>query len=248
MNRLHQSLLSVIFLSFISCSPLPEALADSSGKFDFRGKAQSKSESRWTLQQWLEQKDRNRMMDLWLAMNAPSPYEFYVGGSHREREDSLGSETFSAAQIGAFATVLGLEADYQKKSGDDQNSISGNLALRIAGNAQQGTHLNLLYGLRTLKDEGANPKELKQSFWGAELNLYLNRHIGLSGKYLSYVKKNIPSLGELSETNTRGGLFIDFSFVRVFGHFYETQQKTDLNGSVSQNKRTGSEAGLLFFF
>src|SRR5690606_14405391 len=46
-------------------------------------KQKQKESSRWTLEGWLAQRDRMRLMDLWLALHSPSPYEFYLGGEYR---------------------------------------------------------------------------------------------------------------------------------------------------------------------
>jgi hypothetical protein len=216
---------------------------------DFRKKAEQKHGARWTLEDWLAQKERNKMMDLWLAMYAPSPYEFFIS-AQKAQLDPTPSATNSDSEylrgrVGAYATVLGLEFDYEKNS--DFTDFQGALNLRLAGNAQQGTHLNILGGLRTLENSSQN-YELKQSFYGADLNLYLTRYFGLSGRYLKFSPKNVPSLGEVSGDQTEYGIFIDFWSVRVSGELVDRYQLQKLNGVNTEVENKGSKFGITFYF
>ncbi len=52
---------------------------DKGSKSGLFQRAAMRETKRWTLQEWLETKERNRMMDLWLAVNSPSPYEAMLG-------------------------------------------------------------------------------------------------------------------------------------------------------------------------
>lgn len=216
---------------------------------DFRKKAEQKQGSRWTLEDWLAQKERNKMMDLWLAMYSPSPYEFFVSVQKAELKRTPSTASSNAehlrGRIGAYATVLGLEFDYEKN--DELTDFQGALNLRIAGNAQQGTHLNLLGGLRTLENS-TDSYELKQSFYGADLNLYLTRHFGLSGRYLKFSPKNVPTLGDVSGSQTEYGLFIDFWSVRVSGELVDRYELRELNGVNTEVENKGSKVGITFYF
>lgn len=216
---------------------------------DFRKKAEQKQGSRWTLEDWLAQKERNKMMDLWLAMYAPSPYEFFASVQKAQLETTPSnpnsSNEYLRGRIGAYATVLGLEFDYEQN--EDFTDFQGALNLRIAGNAQQGTHLNILAGLRTL-DHTADSYELKQGFYGADLNLYLTRHFGLSGRYLKFSPKNVPSIGDISGDHTEYGLFIDFWSLRLSGELVERYELRELNGVNTEVDNSGTKFGITFYF
>ncbi|MEZ0391856.1 MAG: hypothetical protein ACAH59_06555 [Pseudobdellovibrionaceae bacterium] len=231
--------------------------SSSSGRFNFRQKAESKAGSRWTLQEWLEQKERNHMMDLWLAMYAPSPYEFYLKGSYHTFKTKLDPATVEEKEyqsysggLGAYATIIGIEGDYENNSQEKYNDLSGALNLRILGNAVQGTHLSLHYGLRTREGEDATGSVVRFSnpYAGADLNLYLTKYFGLQGRYNQYLATEEVSLGTITGSRTEGGLFIDFGPVRVFGNWFSDMQKNDKAGVISTIQRTGIQSGLKFFF
>src|SRR4051812_10192033 len=113
----------VLCLLFIFSAATAVHAADGGNRFDFRQKAEKKATSRWTLQEWLEQKDRNRMMDLWLGMYSPSPYEFYVRGAYqtyRTTYDPMSIEEKSyqsfSGGLGAYATIIGIEGGYENNT------------------------------------------------------------------------------------------------------------------------------------
>lgn len=227
------------------------------GRFDARQKAESKEKSRWTLQEWLAQKERNRMMDLWLAMYAPSPYEFFLSGSYNSYAtkwdpESLGSEksyqSFTGS-LGAYATIIGLEGQYENNTAESFNDLSGSLNIRVLGNAVQGTHLTLRYGLRTRTGDWQGTSfRVGNQFAGAELNLYLTKYFGLSGRYNSYFPKEDENLGSISGFRSEAGAFIDFSSFRVFGNWFQDKQTNDKAGVKNSVDRSGVQTGLRFFF
>ena len=60
-------------------------------------KQEEKTKARWTLAEWLAQKQRNQMMDLWLAQNShSSPYEGFIEGQAINYNESDGHGTASA--------------------------------------------------------------------------------------------------------------------------------------------------------
>ncbi len=248
---------AIVFLSVFVIGGQALWAADGStgpGRFDYRQKAEKKEGSRWTLQEWLAQKEKNKMMDLWLAMYAPSPYEFYFSAQQVSYSLVSGnpetSQAHSAVQgsIGAFATVLGLEVQFENNVEEKYNDQTGLLQLRIAGNAVQGTHLILQYGLRTRNLTGATITRINSSFAGADLNLYFNRYVGISGLYRSFIPAENEVLGTVSGTRTEVGLFIDFAAVRIFGSSYSEKESQLLSGLESKSSKTGIVAGLKFFF
>lgn len=251
-------MMAFVLLLFV----LPAGAADGSAggggsKFNFRQKIDQKRNSRWTLQEWLEQKERNRLMDLWLAMYAPSPYEFFLKGAYHSSTTKFDPVTTPeksyqsySGGVGAYATVIGIEGDYENNSQEKYSDTSGSLNIRILGNAVQGTHLTVRYGLRTRSGEDSSGQNfrLANSFAGGDLNLYLNHHFGLMGLYHQYLPVDDSTLGSVSGTRTEGGLFIDFEGLRVFGAWFSDVQKNELSGTTSTIQRTGVRTGLQFFF
>ncbi len=240
--------------------------------FNFRDKAQKKEVSRWSLQEWLAQKDRNRLMDQWLMMNSPSPYEFYLTGSMNSHKTTYepasvaetSHQSYSGA-LGAYATVMGLEGSYENNTEEKYTDLTGSVNIRVLGNAVQGTHLILRYGLRTRSGSigsgtsgsgssgGTGPAtgadyRIANQFAGADLNLYLTRFFGLHGVYHHYLPADESTLGTVTGSRSEVGAFIDFSAIRVFGHIFTDIQKNELSGTTTTIQRTGTQLGLQFFF
>lgn len=225
-----------------------------SGRFDFRKKATSKEGSRWTLQEWMAQKERNQIMDLWLAMYAPTPYEFFLGGSYLSYETSVdnpqtkNSFTSTSGRLGAYATVVGVEVEYENNTKENYSDLLGSLQLRVLGNAVQGTHLILGYGMKTRTMEGATQTTLRPQFASADLNIYLNRFFGIQGAYRYELPLKDETYGEVKSSRGEAGIFIDFNAVRIFGAWFNEREERTLNSSTTITSRTGGKSGLIFFF
>lgn len=229
--------------------------------FDFRKKAESKEGTRWTLQEWMAQKEKNHIMDLWLGMYAPSPFEFFISGSHHSYNSTLStmpasspetSNSFKSYQgaIGAYAMIIGLQGEYENNWEEQYNDLSGSINLRVLGNAIQGTHLLLQLGQRTrnLNSTTTNPLKLSNTFTGAELDIYLMKYFGLHGLYRSYLPNDETSLGQVSGTRSEAGMFIDFNAVRIYGNWFSDKQESLLSGTITKRDRTGIMTGIKFFF
>ncbi len=228
--------------------------------FDFRKKSTNKEGSRWTLQEWLTQKDRNHLMDLWLGMYAPSPYEFYISGqmlsysrsiatTPAAATDSTQSYRSSSGSVGAYATVIGLVGEYENNTEEGQNELLGSLNLRVLGNAVQGTHLIVSYGQRTKNQTSTGTLiTLRQNFAGADLDLYLMKYFGLHGNYKSFSANSETTLGDVSGSKSEAGAFIDFGAMRIYGNWYSEKQDAVLSSTTTRTIRTGVQSGLKFFF
>lgn len=237
----------------------PAAFAASSGGGggggggDFTQRAERRQSQRWTLQEWLAQKDRNRMMDMWLSMNSPSPYELMLGISYNSYDqESTGAAapsmyTSYQGSFSAYAQFVGLTAEYENNTQEGFNDLSGLFNLRLAGSSIQGSYLALHYGMRTHTQ--ANPQlVLRQQFAQASLQLYVIKQFGFDGLYRSYMPTTDTTLGDVKETLTEAGAFIDFQNFRIFGTWYKEAQSTQLNGTTTDNTRSGVRSGLKIFF
>lgn len=227
---------------------------------DFRARSASKEKSRWTLKEWLEQKERNHMMDLWLGMYSPSPYEIILTGSYLDYQTS--TEGSNAAQSGFkysgglafYALILGLEAQYENNWKDSVNSLATSVNLRVMGNAVQGTHLNIQYGVKKSEQPaltgGTSSTSFKteQQFVGGDFDLYVDRYIGLHANYRSYLPTQDSQLGDLSGQRTEYGLFFDVGIIRLFGQWFSEKTETNPAGVKNTLTTTGIESGLKIFF
>src|SRR5690606_27714703 len=120
-------------------------------------KQEQKKASRWSLNDWLAQKERNRLMDLWLAKNShQSFYEFFLearslnyGQYESSTPSSMVNRNSYSGAVAAYAGVAGLRAEFESDT-ESRSAWSGSINLRLFGRALQDTHINLEYGLRGL--------------------------------------------------------------------------------------------------
>ncbi|HEY8270105.1 MAG TPA: hypothetical protein VIG33_04405 [Pseudobdellovibrionaceae bacterium] len=212
---------------------------------------------RWTLQEWMAQKDKNRLMDLWLSMNSPSPYELMLGISYNSYNlETTGSTTLvpHTSYLGvfsAYAQFVGLTVEYENNAQENLNDLSGLFNLRLLGDTIQGSSLTLHYGMRT-RTQGAGattlPTHYVQQFAQASIQLYVIKNFGFDGLSRIYSPADDSNLGEIKGNLSEAGLFIDFKNIRVFGTWYKEAQRKELNTVVTEYTRTGIRSGLKFFF
>jgi hypothetical protein len=230
--------------------------------FDFRKKSESKEGTRWTLKEWLEQKDRNHLMDLWLGMYAPSPYEFFISGQMLSYDRTSSTITTTSTTTGpaspyrsssgalaAYATVVGLMGEYENNHEEGFNDLAGSLNLRLIGNAVQGTHLIVNYGQRTRNTvTSSGVQTLRQNFASVDLDLYVMKYFGLHGNYRSDLPTSDANLGDVSGSKTETGAFIDFAALRIYGNWYSEKQDATRGSQTDRTVRTGIQSGIKFFF
>src|ERR1043165_618932 len=94
-------------------------------------KQEQKEKSRWSLQEWLDTRDRMRLMDLWLAIHSPSPYGFFVGGAGT-LGDLPGALSYTTSHLAAaaYASIFGLQ--FERDGGPDTR-YDTTFALRFFG-------------------------------------------------------------------------------------------------------------------
>jgi len=250
LKTLRRSIYILLFLT----STLAEAQdrGSSGGLFQRAAHRESK---RWTLQEWLETKERNRMMDLWLALNSPSPYEGMLGVAYNGYKNTTSSPlsettyTATAVQLSAYASILGLTADYSKNDQENFNDVTGLLNLRIFGNSIQSTYLTLHVGQRTRTlNQVTGDLILRQNLAQVSLQLYLNKFFGLDGIYRQYSEVSDPTLGLVKGQLNEAGIFLDFNAFRIFGTWTQDIQINSLSGTETRIERTGVKSGFKIFF
>lgn len=217
--------------------------------------AAAREAKRFTLQEWLENKDRRALMDMWLTINTPSPYEFVVGGSlfHYSLETtsngSITSKTIDGynGEISAYARFVGISAEYANNTQEGFNDVTGIFNLRLFGNTVQGSHITLHYGLRT-RTASDNSYRLNQQFAAGTLQIYLMKYFGIQGNYRKYFSFTEDRFGETESNEINAGAFIEFGALRLFGDWYQEKQNSKLNNVESNFDRTGTKIGIKFYF
>jgi hypothetical protein len=217
--------------------------------------AEGRASKRFTLAEWLDNKDRRALMDMWLSLNTPSPYEFVIGGGQYRyslettRSGTTTSENFDSqmAEVSAYAKFVGLTAEYQKNTTEHFTDTTGIFNLRVFGQTVQGSHITLHYGLRTRNSE-TNLYRLNQQFPAATLQIYLMKYFGIAGHYRSYLPITENFYGETSGDEYQAGVFIEYGLLRFYGSIYEERQNSKLNNIETNYKRNGSKIGLQFYF
>lgn len=230
-----------------------ETLCFAQDKSNLFERANKREGSRWTLSEWLAQKERNKLMDLWLAMNTPSPYEFMLGAAYnnyKTTENQTSNEfTTYHGEVQAYAKFFGLGLEYENRNTESENDLSGMLNIRLLGNSIQSTHLTVHYGQRTRTiSEVAPTAILRNQFAQASLQLYLNPFLGINGKYRQYFSFSDPYFGDVTGQLTTGGLFIDFKALRIYGEWFEDIQKNTGASAPLETKRNGIKTGIQIYF
>ena len=221
-------------------------------------KQEQKQRTRWTLSDWLAQKERIRMMDYWLAMNtSDNPFEFSLGvdsGSLTSELDD-GTTPIDASEqavqysVSAFASIVGLSGRLVDNS-DNYNGSDLAFNVRILGSSQQNTNITLEYGqyLRTYSVLSATDEEFKTSYYGASFTLYLIKYFGIKGRYMHINPVESGNMIELSGSRTEVEAFIDYGILRIYGQWYSEPIEFKNSTSTIENNRDGIQAGIKLFF
>ena len=200
-------------------------------------KQETKQKGRWSLTEWLETRDRMRLMDLWLALHSPSPYEFYIGGNYQINQASPGGQSNAwEGHLAAFASIFGLEGRYESNPISGQiNRWHGIFNLRIFGFHDQGTNITLQGGLRSTDHGGIS---YRNALAGVSINIYLARYFGIEGLYRYYFSSTPNSSGvSFSGERYQAGVFIDFKMVRIYGDYlYSPETLMTTNGGIIGTK------------
>lgn len=242
---------TVIFLTLIMVGFVP-SIGLTQSKFNISERAKKREGSRWTLSEWLAQKDRNKLMDQWLWLNSPSPYEFSLLGANTNYKKKLtGSEneyTITSLETSAYAHIVGLTMEYENRSGENENDLTGMLNLRLLGSSIQSSALTIHYGQRTRTFSALDPVSvIRNQFYQVSLQLYIGQHFGITGSHRTYLPFTDTYYGEITGHQVQAGAFIEFEFLRLFGTWFEDLQKNS-TPSTPEIKRKGIKTGLQFFF
>lgn len=205
-------------------------------------KQETKKQTGWTLSDWLETKNKMHLMDLWLAVNSPSPYEFFLDGNYSL--PSQGRDGAWAGQLAAYASIFGLQFE-DEFSANGRSARTGIFDVRVFGYYVQSTNITLQAGVRSLTDSGF---DYRDAFLGVQMAVYVMRYFGISGTYRHYYD-TVPSQSGIviNETRYAGGAFLDFSLLRFYGEYFSQPATYSSGGSSSMVSKTGVTVGARLF-
>jgi len=199
-------------------------------------KQAEKVNTRWSLSDWLDTKEKFRLQDMWLAMHSPSPYEFFLGYDYISPQSGAAVTSYKIS-LAAYASIVGLEGRYQPQPFTDAEAL---FKLRFFGYHVQATHISLTAGIRNRTDSHG---VYNNSVIGADSALYFNKYFGGLGEYQYYMQSASRSDGTtVSGQRWDVGAFIDFSFFRVTASWF-TEGSTD-----NPNLQAGYAIGGKIFF
>lgn len=217
--------------------------------------SEAKAAKRFSLQEWLENKDRRGMMDMWLAIHTPTPYEFMFGGSLFQYDSVATTNLISTThriksydgEFHAYATLVGITGMYQNNNEEGFNDVTGQFNLRIFGTSTQSSNIVFHYGLRT-RTAFDNSYRLNQLYPAVTLQIYLMKLFGIYGNYKLFSPVTESFYGDTSADELTAGIFIEYGLLRVFGNYYDERQNSKLNGIETNIDRKGTKVGLQFHF
>lgn len=225
--------LGALALSLTLAAPLPPAQADEIYHFVIK-KQEEKKKSRWSLDEWLATRDRIRLMDMWLAMNSSSPYEFFLEGDYRSAEAAGASFSGFGLSAAAYASLFGLEVQHETLAGSRLHAM---FHLRLFGLQDQGTHMTFQAGVRQQSD---GPASVRNPFWGGRVAMCFTKFFGFEALIRHYFDSTPGPSGVVASSNRyEGTAFIDYSFARVFGTYFS---------EPGPSSRTGISLGVKFYF
>lgn len=220
------------------------AVADEAYTFIVK-KQETKAQRRWSLSEWLDTRDRMRLMDMWLALHSPSPYEFFIGGAYQLGSQSTGS-TYSAPSFSAAAYVSIFGLGIERESGLGTR-YDGTFHLRFFGLHYQATHMRAEVGLR--QESVGSSLSFQNAIAGFGLTIYMAKPFGVEARWRhAFASTPNSSASAFSGDRFEGGAFLDFSFLRVYGQYVYEMLNTESSDLVSESVRSGPQAGLKFFF
>lgn len=208
-------------------------------------KQDDKARGRWSLQDWIQLKEKMRWQDLWLAFHSPSLFEFFLGGAFLQSSVTATPGYYGWNVFGAaYVSIFGLEAQYESL---DAQRAQGILHFRIFGMHAQATNWEFQFGLRH-EDRGATAGNFRSIFVGTSLTFYFMKFFGIEGLYRHYFGLTPDAAGAIvSSDRVEGGAFLEFSLVRIFMDYVYEPYSFNVGGVPRFEGHSGFMAGLKIF-
>jgi hypothetical protein len=218
--------------------------------------SQAKSSSRWTLADWLAQKQKNSLADQWLALHTSSNwFDLSLSGQQTQFEvkttpaNGTATTTKDGGQLyeaDMYISIFNLNGEMEKR-GDDYESYAGAAGIRLFGTSNQTTNLVVRYGLQETKNK-KTAEHWDNQYAEAQLQLYVIEFFGLQGKYRHFFPDTSKQGNKVSGHKVTAGAFIEYGMLRIFADYFQEPMETSANGSTSKRDRTGMQYGLRLFF
>ncbi|MFK8138109.1 MAG: hypothetical protein AB8E15_07105 [Bdellovibrionales bacterium] len=204
-------------------------------------KLEEKKRSRWSLSDWIDQQQRVKLMDHWLAMNTTelgSEFRFRLSQNTYSDQALVESQT-NDYEFQYFYRFIGLEYAYSSSDQEVLYDLKA-IKLNLIGSSQQSTHLNLGYGIveSDLMSQGS-----RASTYTADGDLYLASWLGLNFSYWQF-NEDSSAVSTFTGFKRENALFIESGFLRIFYSVFGMKQEE--SGSVEI--LDGSKVGLEFHF
>lgn len=245
----------VILICLFVCGQAFAAGEKFLGSFTTR-KQGGKEQSKWTIVDFLAQKKKIQLMDMWLAMNtSASMFEFSLGGGpvsydYTTRTNGSVTTTHQTSQryhMNGYVSIFGIEAEYEDTNQKLRN-YSAAIGIRLLGNSNQTTRLTAKYGIQKRVDESASPEEIWQNqFAEGSLQLYVIDFFGLHGDYRYYFPDKSTSGNDLSGTKATAGAFIEIGMFRIYGDGFQEKMKYKTSTTTTDRDRVGYEYGVQLY-
>lgn len=253
--------LIVFFISSIVWAQPKSGFNSSKRPWLLSNATEAQAANRFSLAEWLDTKNRNNSMDMWLGYNTiPNYYEFMLRLSMNEYDNRIKVAALPAmtnayksydGSFTAYAKNVGLTAEYQNNKEENFDDVTGLFNFRLFGRSLQTSHLTLHYGLRT-RNSTNNPGgiiyRLNHQFPAATLQLYLVENFGIFGHYRKYLKSTETVYGETEGSEAHYGAFIEYGRFRIFGNIFDENQISILNGINTEINRKGTKIGIQLHF
>ncbi len=227
---------------------MPSSRADDVYTFVVK-RQEVKRQSRWSLSDWLDTREKMRMQDLWLALHSPSPYEFVLGGAFEVGSNNVtGRYLAGEGMLAAYASIFGLEGHYEGFRDGRGELIQRAMAffnLRVFGMQVQGTNMTFHVGVR---QQNELTSAFRQLIVGGSLTMYLAKFFGVEGLFRYHFGSTPTSASEVvGGMRVEGGAFIDFSLFRVYGQYFWEPEWRTVGATSSRQERQGIALGGKFF-
>jgi len=207
-----------------------------------------KEAKRWSLSEWLEQKEKIQLMDSWLMFNAPSPYEFFLSvdtSSLQQTQISPGNPDIEQTyrnyrgSFAAFVSLVGLYGEYEK-SDETLKQWKALFLFRLLGSSDQSTNLTLQYGLM---NQDFQNDVTQYQVAGARLTFYLIEPFALTGQYEQIFEATSEQGLQSEGYRYEAGAHIEYGALRIYGSWFEESLDLVLPVNTTQIRR---RQGVLF--
>jgi hypothetical protein len=215
--------------------------AKGSAPWSFVGrKAEVKRQARWSLDEWLATREKYRWQDMWLALNSPSPFEFFLMGSANLIPITRNAKTDLRYGAGAYVSIFGLEFEHDHVFNPEDHA---RFHLRLFGYNVQNTNLTFQGGVRFQ----TTTSSYRQWYAGISTSIYLHKYFGIYGLYRYYMSSvSVSPNGVMNGRRWEAGPFIDFGPLRVFGYYTNEQDQNEV-GTYRETAAGWSTGAQLFF-